>query len=88
MLAYEDVGRTVDVQVGYHGLEPASGPLSLGLDGDPVGEYIVFEGQRRVPADKVELVRAGRAHIAAEIRRVVERVEVIRGEPVKVILKG
>ena len=38
-----------------------------------------------VPKDKVELVRRGRAHIAADIRRMVERVEVIKGEPVKVI---
>ncbi len=62
--------------------------LDLTIDGDPVGEYILFEGERRVPADKVELVRRGRAHIAAEIRRVVERVEVEKGQPVKVILKG
>jgi DNA invertase Pin-like site-specific DNA recombinase len=65
-------------------------PLDIGIaniDDDPLGEYIIFEGERRVPADKVELVRRGRAHIAAEIRRVVERVEVIKGEPVKVIPK-
>jgi len=65
-----------------------SRPLDLTIDGDPVGEYIIFEGERRVPKDKVELVRAGRAHIAAEIRRVVERVEVEKGQPVKVIPKA
>ena len=63
-------------------------PLDLDIDDDPIGEYILFEGERSVPKDKVELVRRGRAHISAEIRRVVERVEVIKGEPVKVILKG
>ena len=65
-----------------------SRPLDLDLDDDPVAEYILFEGDRRVPKDKVELVRRGRAHIAAEIRRVVERVEVEKGQPVKVIPKA
>lgn len=65
-----------------------SRPLDLDLDDDPVMEYILFEGDRPVPKDKVEAVRAGRAHIAAEIRRVVERVEVIKGESVKIIPKG
>ena len=45
----------------------------------PVSEYIMWKGERVVPKDKVEQVRAGRAHIAAEIRRVVERVEVEKG---------
>ena len=65
-----------------------SRPLDLGLDDDPVAEYILFEGNRPVPKNKVEAVRAGRAHIAAEIRRAVERVEVEKGQPVKIALKS
>jgi hypothetical protein len=64
-----------------------SRPLDLEMD-SPVSEYIMWEGERVVPKGKVEQVRAGRAHIAAEIRRVVERVEVIKGEPVKIIPKA
>ena len=63
--------------------------LDFGL-AEPFSEYILFEGENPVPIPKehVEAVRAGRAHIAAEIRRVVERVEVIKGEPVKIIPKA
>lgn len=58
--------------------------FDLNLDDDPVAEYILFEGDRPVPKDKVEAVRAGRAHIAAEIRRLVERVEIEKGQPIKI----
>jgi DNA invertase Pin-like site-specific DNA recombinase len=62
-----------------------SRPLDLDLDLDsPVSEYIMWEGERTVPKDKVEQVRAGRAHIAAEIRRLVARVEIEKGQPVKI----
>ena len=60
-------------------------PVALNIDDDPVFEYILFEGARDVPEDQVESVRAGRAHIAAEIRRVVERVEIEKGSPVKIV---
>ena len=64
-----------------------SRPLDIGIDNiddDPLAEYILFEGERRVPKDKVEQVRVGRAHIAAEIRRLVARVEIEKGQPVKI----
>ncbi|MCH8230890.1 MAG: hypothetical protein IIA53_11215 [Chloroflexi bacterium] len=35
-----------------------SRPLDLDLDDDPVAEYILFEGDRPVPKDKIETVRA------------------------------
>ncbi len=57
------------------------------LDYRPLREYVLLRGRRR-SNDDIEMVRRGLAHIAAEIRRVVERVEVIKGERVKVIVKG
>ena len=59
-------------------------PVDIDLGDDPLAEYIIYEGKKSVPKDKVESVRAGRAHIAAEIRRHIARIEAEKGKPLKV----
>ena len=52
---------------------------------DLMTEYLaVYEG-RDIPEDKAEAMRDVIAHISTEIRRVVQRVEVEKGKPIRVI---
>ena len=57
------------------------------LDYKPLREYVLLRGRRR-SNDDIEVVRRGLAHVAAEIRRLIARVEIEKGQPVKVIMKG